>query len=158
VRRKTAIILALCAAALAGTAIRAAMWSPPVSEQITVSLTIPLITFAAGIDFDPDTLEKDSEGVPVTVYIDTPPETPVTWIKIHTVLLNDTAAVLAEPPPVIADFDEDGQDELMVKFDRYQVSSILPLGRHLVTVTGQLAGHRFSGQDTVRVMKRPKEK
>jgi hypothetical protein len=148
------IIIILCAVCLPASGLYAAMWDGSSSGTVTVGIQIPLIMFFAGIEFDPDKLEKDSEGIPVTVYIFMPPEIPVTWIKVPTIRLNDTVPAMAWPW-TIKDYNGDGREDLMVHFERHAVSHLLPLGWQWVTVTGDVAGHRFAGQDWMKVIDPP---
>ncbi|NOZ69023.1 MAG: hypothetical protein GXP46_07215, partial [Deferribacteres bacterium] len=64
--------------------------------------------------------------------------------------------VPAEPWPYrIGDYDRDGTADLMVKFRRSDVISVLPTGEHVaVHVTGRVAGTPFEGVDTIRVVSR----
>ncbi len=112
----------------------------------------------ATIDFDPDTLNLKSKGKWVTAYIELPNAYDVDEIDISTVRLNDTVLALAHPTQV-GDYDSDGVADLMVKFDRSDVQSILEPGDEVeVTVSGQLInGTPFEGTDTIRVIEKGKK-
>jgi hypothetical protein len=123
-------------------------------DSTTLTVKIP-----ATIDFDPDTLNKKSEGNWVTVYTELPAGYNVTDINVSTMLLNET--VPAELQPIeVGDYDSDGVPDLMVKFDRQAVNDILPIGDAVsITVTGNLYdGAPFEGSDTIRVIDKGKGK
>jgi len=105
------------------------------------------------VDFDPDTLNLNSKGKWVTAYIELPEGYNVSDIDVSSVLLND--GVPAETKWVgIGDYDGDGIIDLMVKFDRAAVQSILDAGDEVeVTVSGELTDSTlFEGTDTIRVI------
>jgi hypothetical protein len=93
-------------------------------------------SITATIDFDPNTLNKRSNGTWVVVYIELPSGYNVADIPISTIRLNGT--VSAEPRPcAIGDYDNDGIPDLMVKFSRSAVINLLPNGDNVpVYVTG----------------------
>ena len=107
----------------------------------------------ATVDFDPDTLNKKSEGKWVTVYTELPEGYGVTDIDVSTLMLNETVPAELHPTE-IGDYDSDGIADLMVKFDRDAVVDILPIGDAVnVTVTGKLYdGTPFEGCDAIRVI------
>ncbi|MFW9770315.1 MAG: hypothetical protein ACFFEM_15970, partial [Candidatus Thorarchaeota archaeon] len=107
------------------------------------------------VDFDPNTLNLDSKGRWVTVYIELPRDSEYTAkdIDISTVMLN--GLVSAETNPyAIGDYDADGIIDLMVKFDRSAVQAVLMVGDEVtVTITGTLPdGSLFVGTDVIRVI------
>jgi hypothetical protein len=118
--------------------------------------------FEVEIDFDPDTLNKDSNGRWVTVYLETPSACDPRDIDPNTILLNDVLTPVLDPhygwvrseDSYIMDHDGDGLWERMVKFVRGDVSDILPVGYVItVTVTGSTySGVDFSGSDVIRVI------
>lgn len=107
------------------------------------------------IDFDPNALNLLSEGVPVTVYIELPIDSDYTVqdIDVWTILLNGQISIL-DFPYTIGDYDQDGIPDLMVKFDRSEVQSILEVGKKIeITVTGEFTnGAIFEGFDIIKVM------
>lgn len=122
----------------------------------------------ATVETDPDTLNLGSKGKWITAYIELPEGYDVADINVSTILLNDTIPVDSEAPTAIGDCDGDGIPDLMVKFSRTDVitlmlSSIDPsefeyqkppffIEREL-TVTGQLDdGTAFEGSDTLRII------
>jgi hypothetical protein len=119
-----------------------------------VSAVIP-----ATIDFDPDTLNKESKGKWVTVYTELTAGYNVTDINVSTMMLNETVPAETQPTEV-GDYDSDGILDLMVKFDRQAVINILPVGDAVsIIVTGNLYdGAPVEGSDTIRVMEKEKAK
>jgi len=112
-------------------------------------------TAEAIVDFDPNTLNLLSEGVPVTVYIELPADSDYTVqdIDVRTILLNGQISILYWPF-TIGDYDQDGIPDLMVKFDRALVQSILGVGKEIeITISGQFtSGVSFEGIDIIKVM------
>jgi len=114
----------------------------------------------ACVDIDPDTLNKHSQGVPITAYVELPAGQDVNEIDVSTVSLAWMAeTVPAEPTPThIGDHDEDGVPDLMVKFPRAAVVNMLAeyVGDATLRVRGALAsGWPFEGSDTIRVVASP---
>jgi len=104
----------------------------------------------ATVDFKPDTLDLESGGKYVTVYIELP-SYDVDDIDISRIRLNNV--VQAESTPtVIGDYDEDGIKDLMIKFDRTSVQRILSPGVQTIAVTGNILDMPFFGMDTVSVI------
>jgi rhodanese-related sulfurtransferase len=106
----------------------------------------------AVIDIKPDTLNLKSNGKWVTCYIELPTPYSVSDINVTTVKLND--AIPAAPCPTgIGDFDRDGVNELMVKFARKQVESLLSVGEKKLWVTFALNdGKLCVGCDKIKVI------
>ena len=109
---------------------------------------VPLV-----IDFDPNTLNLKSKGKVVTVYIELPEGYDVEEIDISTVMLNGMVPALTHPIE-IDDYDSDGVPDMMVKFDRSDVQSILEPGHEFeLVLSGRLTdGTPFEGTDTIRVI------
>jgi parallel beta-helix repeat protein len=117
---------------------------------------IPIIP--ATVDFDPDALNLKSKGQWVTVYIELPVGHgyDVSMINLTSVMLNDQ--VQAEIKPIaIGDYDGDGIPDLMVKFNRTAVQSILNVGDDVeITISGTLIdGRLFEDKDTIQVILPP---
>jgi peptidoglycan hydrolase-like protein with peptidoglycan-binding domain len=105
------------------------------------------------IDFDPDTLNLKAKGEYVTAYIELPMGYDATQIDISSIRLNGTVPALAKPTQV-GDYDRDRIPDLMVKFSRAAVKSLLTPGNQVeITITGQVAGIGFEGSDTICVIK-----
>jgi hypothetical protein len=121
-------------------------------DTATFIVHLPIQNITATIDFDPNTLNKKSNGKWVTVYIELPDGYDVNDIIISSILLEGT--VPAETWPYsIGDHDKDGIPDLMVKFKRADVINILPNGDNvLVHVSGTVGTVTFDGVDTIRVI------
>ena len=106
----------------------------------------------ATIDFDPETLNLKSKGKYVTAYIELLTGYDVSQIDISSIR-GDAADAPFDPPTEIGDYDNDGLPDLMVKFSRAAVKSLLTPGNQVeVTITGEVAGIAFKGSDTIRVI------
>lgn len=125
----------------------------------TVSVITELIS--ATIDIHPDTLNLNSKGKFITSYIELPEGYYVEDIDIDSVTLTKMNDVLLDPPLYtvgssrIGDYDEDGNTDLMMQFDRQELIPVLEVGDVVITVTGELLdGPMFQGTDTIRVIDR----
>ena len=137
-------------------------------QTITADSTLTrdefMLQTATTIDFDPDTLNLESKGKWVTVYIELPEGYDVVDIDVSTVYLYECDnSILAEPHPTeIGDYDDDGIADLMVKFDRQILIDYLKeqgCGDGDITeltVTGEATGTRFEGFDTIQVISKGK--
>ena len=112
----------------------------------------------AEVDIDPDTLNLRSQGKWITAYVELPEGYSVANIDAFSIMLNDTIPVDPSAPKTIGDYDNDGVLDLMVKFDRAQVSQYIldhvsmteQFMRVTLTVTGKLNdGMLFRGSDTI---------
>jgi hypothetical protein len=103
----------------------------------------------ATIDFKPDTLNLQSGGKYVTVYIEVQGYD-VEDIDISSIRLNNIVSPTGLTS--IGDYDNDGIEDLMVKFDRAEVQSILSVGIQIVAITGSISGMPLYGADTVNVI------
>lgn len=128
----------------------------------TCAIRVEAGTLEAEIDFDPDTLNPESRGKWVAVYIELPVGYDPRDINATTIRLNGTLppvldrryGFVSDPSGYIVDHDADGISERMVKFDREEVIALLPLGTNPVRITGLLIdGTSFSGlSDPIRVL------
>jgi WD40 repeat protein len=111
-----------------------------------------IFDFACDIDIDPNTLNLGSGGRWVTCYIELPHQCDPHDIDISTIKLNDS--VHAETTPAsIGNYDADSILDLMVKFNRSAVGSILIPGDSVqIMVRGRIQGRMFFGFDTIRVI------
>jgi YVTN family beta-propeller protein len=122
----------------------------------TVSIIDPARStqpIVAEIEVTPRTLNEQSKGRYVTGRIELPGGYDAVDIDRSTVKLQ--GAVSAEPDKwSIEDKDEDGLDELVVKFDRAAFQEIIPQGEYVpVEITGEVNGRVFAGSDTIRTIR-----
>jgi len=127
--------------------------SQPYILRCTDTEVIPVIP--ARIDFKPDTMNLESKGQWVTVYIELPlgHGYGIGQIDLGTLMLNSLIRSEAKPNE-IGDYDGDGIPDLMVKFNGLAVQKILNIGDAVrITLTGNLIdGRLFEGTDTIRVI------
>jgi hypothetical protein len=124
-------------------------------------------TVLASMDFDPDVLSLQSKGEWATVYIELPIKYNVSEIDIPTVSINAiNGQTLSEPlraaadpkfgfvkDPKVYDVDDDGVPELMVKFERGKLSTLLSVGQYTLTIAGKLRdGVEFKGPILIKVI------
>jgi PKD repeat protein len=119
------------------------------TDTATVKVVPSIIP--ATVDIKPETLNLSSKGKWITAYIELPGEYDVSKIDISTVKLNDI--VFAESSPIgIGDYDSDGIPDLMAKFDRSTVESLLQPGEEIITVAGRIEEKTFSGSDAIKTI------
>jgi len=132
--------------------------SKPVT--LAVSLTEPTqLAVPATVDVDPDTLNLKSKGSWITAYIELPEgyalenidKSTITLAAVDNVRLTQSVPAVSEPSG-IGDHDGDGVPDLMVKFNRSTVQSLLKPGETKLTVQGKFIDRLpFEGGDTIRV-------
>ncbi|MFX1376319.1 MAG: hypothetical protein ACFFA0_10930 [Promethearchaeota archaeon] len=115
-----------------------------VSEEMKIS---------AIVDIKPNTLNLKSKGRWVTAFIELPTGYDVAEIDISTILLQDTIPAELHPTK-IGDYDGDGIPDLMVKFSRRALQSIVPVGDEVeIELSGALLdGTMILGTDIIRVI------
>jgi predicted outer membrane repeat protein len=106
----------------------------------------------ATVDIDPDTINPRHRRRWLTCYIELPEGYEPDSIDVATVMINDVVPAESNPTEV-ADYDDDGIADLMVKFSWPQVyNSFSGYGQIEMRVSGQVSGTVFAGADTVRVL------
>jgi len=133
-------------------------WRARIDDILKFFFRINIVT--ATIDVDPNTLNLKSKGKWITCYIELPEGYNVSDIKRSSILLNDTIPV--DPfwvnktlESVIGDYDNDTISDLMVKFNRSEVISLLNVSNQTIKITGELKdGTPFEGADMVRAIHR----
>ena len=106
---------------------------------------------AFAVDLDPDHLDLASNGQTVAAYIELPEGYEISDVDISSIRLNGVVPALSGPT-AIGDYDLDSVPDLMVKFDRKAVRSILSPGDEVeIVISGQVDGMSFEGEDTITV-------
>jgi hypothetical protein len=119
------------------------------------------------VDINPDSLNKNSKGQWVTVYITLPAGYDVARIDVSTIEITSLTGTSCQPDyhqpadlsfiPQVGDRDEDGIPDLTVKFNRQELIANLCLDDVAITVEGELfSGEHFKGIDHIRVIDRGK--
>jgi len=118
----------------------------------------------AEVDIVPNTLNLRSKGKWITAHVELPEGYDASNVSVSTVMLNDTILIslldVPAPRPVpteIGDYDGDGVQDLMVKFNRAMVKDLIlsegiTYGNVTLTITGIVAGTPFEGSDSIRVI------
>jgi uncharacterized protein YycO len=124
----------------------------PYMIKLTESSITPI--YPVTVDFDPNTVNLDSQGKWVTAYIELPlgHGFEIGEIDVSSILLNNQ--IPAETKPIeIGDYDNDGIPDLMVKFSRNELQKILELGDDIeILISGKVNGYNFMGKDIIKVI------
>ncbi len=123
------------------------------STDIEITPLIPTI-----IDFNPTTLNLQSNGKWVTAYIELPigHGYGMSEIDVESIKLNKE--VSAELKPIeINDYDNDGISDLMIKFSKSVLRETFEVGDKVtITISGNLFdGRKFEGKVIIRVISEP---
>jgi parallel beta-helix repeat protein len=136
--------------------------SPIILNNIFLDNDVDIFSFiSAQVDVDPDTLNLKSKGRWITCYIELPNGMDVKDIDVSTVKISEingnSLDIPAEKHPVgIGDHDGNGNQDLMVKFDRSEVEDNSNPGNAVITITGELKDSTiFEGYDTINVKNPP---
>jgi len=119
------------------------------------------------IDIDPDTLNRNGKGNWITAYITLPDGFDVADIDPASIQITSLLGASCDPnyvqfadlsfTPQVGDRDEDGIQDLTVKFDRQLLLMNICLDDVAITVEGDLStGDHFIGSDQIRVIERGK--
>lgn len=116
------------------------------------------------VNIHPQTLNLWSKGKWITAYIELPEGYDVNDINVTTIMLNDTIPVELRPI-AIGDYDNNTIPDLMVKFDRAEVTSHILANVNMtklyeerfMTITLSITGYLnddipFQGSDTIRII------
>jgi hypothetical protein len=139
-------------------------WSKEYSDeqyhpQLVIAFTAPP-PVPATVDIDLATLNLRSKGEWVTAYIELPKGYYVSDIDVSSIRLNDTIQAELKPTE-IGDYDSDGIRDLMVKFNRAEIISLvldnISVERRFMTATLTITGYlnngtQFNGSDTIRII------
>ena len=107
------------------------------------------------IDFEPDTFNLESNGI-ATAYIELPAGYNVNDISASSLRLNKIIFPLPKPMEV-GDYDKDGIPDLMIKFEREKIKSVVTAGEKIpITIIGKVFYngnyYHFKGQDMIKII------
>jgi len=110
------------------------------------NITYSQCTTDLDFTFDPQTINLNSHGKWVTVYLE-----PAAGINVSSLRLNGTVAVDPDAPTSVGDVDSDGIPDLMVKFPRADVVATLSAGNAInVSVAGDVGSDCFQSSDVIK--------
>ncbi|MGB9778733.1 MAG: NosD domain-containing protein [Candidatus Bathyarchaeales archaeon] len=132
-------------------------------QSETARITVTAFATAT-IDINPKALNLRSKGKWITAYIELPEGYNVADINVSSIMLNDI--IPAEPKPIATgDYNNNGVQDLMVKFNRAEVISYILSNVNItelieerfmtvtLTVTGYLSdGTPFQGSITIKIV------
>jgi len=123
--------------------VRATIWEPLPDVQVVV--------ITAVIDVQPNTINLKSKGY-VACFVELPADGPIVEdIEFDSLRLGGVAPARGEGG--FGDYDGDGIPDLMVRFSREALRSVLQPGSCLITLTGSFVnGDELTGEDTVKVI------
>lgn len=136
---------------------------PHMTEHCEVTIHPRASQFIALLGIQPKVLNLKSQARYLTVYIELPEEYDENWIDVSSIMLNDTFDVDPESPFSIGDYNNNGNLDLMVNFNRtsiahYILSQILSDEHVILRLTGKLhnttsfhEGIIFEGNSVLKV-------
>ena len=133
-----------------------------VMGTLTPCLATDEEALVADVDIKPETLNLKSKGNWITVFVEPPAGYEAEAIIADSVIISEVRGVTTVGTTIepvrsnIKDDDEDGVNELMLKYSRSELQEVLKsnnlTGQVEITVTGSLTdAETFAGSDTVRV-------
>jgi hypothetical protein len=131
------------------------------NTQQDIWLARMFLKLDANINIDPDTLNLGSKGRWITAYIELPKGYDVADIDVSSIFLNETILVDPSAPTAVGDYDHDTIPDLMVKFNRAEVRSLILANVNIeerfatitLTITGKLYDEtQFQGNDTIKII------
>ncbi len=127
---------------------------PDFMGAMPIGCGVVVAEIEATVDITPDVLNLGSRGRYISCYIELPFGYLVEDIDETTVLLCDS--IPAEDGPIeFGDYDEDGIDDLMVKFLRADVIALISEDNEVeLRVTGLVMDEPFAGSDMIRVIQK----
>jgi len=133
---------------------------PTFTRQTSIAAVVTGVPqFIQGtVEYGPETINLHARGRFVTAYIELPTGMDPSDIDVSSVKLTaiDGSAITPlhalEKPTSIGDVDNDGIDDLMVKFDRQLLHSVLTVGMHAIHLEGMVDGQVFKANRSVGVI------
>ena len=126
---------------------------------LAVYWNVAPLVISTTVGIYPQALNLRSKGRWITAYIELPEGYNVSDIDVSSVRLNETFSADLNAPTQIGDYDCDGVPDLMVKFNRTELTSYLyndletRVDSVALTVSGELTdGTPFEGTDLVRTL------
>jgi len=116
---------------------------------------IPVVN--AIVDIQPQALSLRSRGRWFTAYIELPEGYNVRDVDVSAIMINGSILIDFDAPVAIGDYDENGIEDLMVRFNRtlvvgYILSQGIMFGNVTLTLTGELYdGTMFEGKAIINV-------
>ncbi len=121
-------------------------------NMATFTTHVPVTSIKAEIEFEPETLNRKSQGTWVKVEIELPHGYRAADIDIASIRLEGTVPAEAWPHRIR---HGEHEDELTVKFRRSDVIAVLPEGTNVpVHLTGNVGSTPFEGVDIIRVIEK----
>ena len=118
----------------------------------------PVYNIVSSMELNPDTLNEESRGKYVTAYLEFNEDIDVYQIYMNGVglILNGHMILWAQPKDItFTDFNENGIDDLTIKFDRQSVLESIRTGDVELSVIGLVDNQIFQESDMVRVIGHP---
>ena len=139
--------------------------TPSPTGTATATAT-PAPALLATVDVKPESLQKRSQGQPVTAFVELPAGHDVSQIDVDSVRLclgSDPCGSDGVPPdgapgakPKVGDYDGDGVPDLKVTFDRAAVIALVegvkPPATVTFTVSGDVGARTFAGGAAVKLV------
>lgn len=118
----------------------------------------PIYNIVSSMELSPDTLSERSNGKYVTAYLEFNEDIDVYQINMNGValILNGHTMLWAQPEDIkFTDYNENGIDDLTIKFDRQSVLESIGNGDVEISIAGLVGSQIFQESDMVRVIGHP---
>jgi subtilisin family serine protease len=127
----------------------------PAHRTLAVPVTFHVgVTEAAACNFDPNTLNRDSQGRKVVMWAELPPGLDPARVLLESVRFQDVLAP-AQDSLEIGDWNGNGIPDLKFRFERAEVEALLTEGASVpVSLTGEVENQTwFAAHDAIRVIR-----
>lgn len=115
----------------------------------------PVFDIVSSAEINPDTLNRKSEGATITTYIEFNGNIDVNQINVNGValILDGHTMIYAQPQNIkISDYNQNGIEDLTVKFDRQKVLESIENGNVEVSIAGLIDDLFFQASDMIYVI------
>ncbi len=150
--KKVPLVLAVMGFVSLGIGLAVSFANPLVKFLTIQSYGRIVYPIRAVVDINPNILNLKSGGKWITAYIELPTGYKVGDTDVSSILLNDSIPADVGASTTVGDHDDDGIQDLTVKFDRALIIDLLNVGEAKLTITGEISGIPFEGSDTIRVI------
>ena len=118
----------------------------------------PIASIVSSLEINPDTLNRNNKGNKVTAHIEFNGDIDIYQLYLNSVglIINGFTMLYVQPDDIkVSDYNQNGIDDLTIKFDRQKVLESIGEGDIEVSITGLVGNKFFQESDMVRVIGHP---